>query len=130
MQSVVIDGWLKPNGHYSPAIIHERVVYVSGQLPIDPQSGRPETGSIEAQVERVMLNLGQVLEAAQSGLGHLLQVTVYTPDIALWDRINAVYARFLGEHRPARVVVPTTRLHFGCLVEIAAIAAQRVSESP
>jgi 2-iminobutanoate/2-iminopropanoate deaminase len=77
-----------------------------------------------------MRNLSEILDAAQSGLDLLLQVTVYTSDIALWDRINAVYARILGEHRPARVVVPTAALHFGCLIEIAAIAAQRAPLEP
>ena len=61
--------------------------------------------------------------AAGSGRGHVLKVTVYVSDIALWGRVNAVYARFFGEHRPARTVVPTRELHYGFQVEIDAIAA-------
>ena len=62
-------------------------------------------------------------QLAGSGIDRVLKTTVYVSDIALWGRVNATYAAFFGEHRPARSVVPTRELHFGCLVEIDAIAA-------
>ena len=80
-------------------------------------------GSIEEQTEQVLANLDAILRAAGSGRDHVLKVTVYVSDIALWGRVNAVYARFFGEHRPARTVVPTRELHYGFQVEIDAIAA-------
>jgi len=112
----------KPAGHYSQAIVHHNTVYVSGQLPIDPKTGEKRTGPIEEQTEQALSNLSEILKAAGSSLSQVLKTTVYLSDIELWSRVNAVYARFFGEHRPARSVVPTRNLHFGFQVEIEAMA--------
>jgi 2-iminobutanoate/2-iminopropanoate deaminase len=111
-----------PAGHYSQAIEHDGIVYVSGQLPIDPKSSDKHVGSIEEQTEQVLANLEAILKEAGSAKNRVLKVTVYISDIALWDRINAVYARFFGDHRPARAMVPTRELHFGFQIEVDAIA--------
>jgi 2-iminobutanoate/2-iminopropanoate deaminase len=112
-----------PAGHYSQAIVHGDVVYVSGQLPIDPRTGEKRAGSIEEQTEQALRNLAEILSAANSDLTQVVKTTVYISDIELWDRVNAVYSRFFGEHRPARAVVPTRELHIGFKIEIEAIAA-------
>lgn len=112
----------QPGGHYSQAIVQDSTVYVSGQLAIDPHTGEKKLGSIEEQTEQVLKNVAAILEAAGSDLAHVLKTTVYVSDIALWDRVNAVYVRFFGDHRPARAVVPTKELHHGFQVEIEAIA--------
>ena len=112
-----------PAGHYSQAIVHNGVVYVSGQLPIDPLTGEKRVGPIEEQTELALKNVAEVLIAAGSDINSVIKTTVYVADIELWDRVNTVYARFFGEHRPARAVVPTRDLHFGFQVEIEAIAA-------
>jgi 2-iminobutanoate/2-iminopropanoate deaminase len=112
-----------PAGHYSQAIEHGGLVYVSGQLPIDSKREDKHVGSIEEQTEQVLRNLDAILKKANSDRDHVLKVTVYVSDIALWGRVNAVYARFFGDHRPARAVVPTRELHFGFQIEIEAIAA-------
>jgi 2-iminobutanoate/2-iminopropanoate deaminase len=112
-----------PAGHYSQATIYNGIVYVSGQLPIDPATGAKNLGSIEEQTEQVLQNLVAVLEEAGSDLDQVLKVTVYLADLGLWDRVNAVYARFFGDGRPARSVVPTQPLHHGFLIEIDAVAA-------
>jgi 2-iminobutanoate/2-iminopropanoate deaminase len=78
---------------------------------------------VEEQTERALMNLEAVLEAAGSGRDRVLRVTVYVSDISLWNRVNAVYAEFFGDHRPARTVVPTRDLHYGFFVEIDAVAA-------
>lgn len=114
-----------PAGHYSQAVVHNGVVYVAGQLAIDPATGERKLGSIEEQTERTLRNVEAILVAAGSDLAHVLKMTVYVADISLWDGVNAVYKRILGEHRPARAVVPTRDLHHGFLVEIEAIAALR-----
>lgn len=114
-----------PAGHYSQAVVHDGVVYVAGQLAIDPATGERKLGSIEEQTERTLLNVQAILEAAGSDFAHVLKMTVYVSDIALWGAVNTVYARMLGEHRPARAVVPTKDLHHGFLVEIEAVAAVR-----
>jgi 2-iminobutanoate/2-iminopropanoate deaminase len=113
----------QPAGHYAQAIVHDGLVFVSGQLPIDPQHGDKRAGSIEEQTEQALRNVAAILKAAGSGLDRVLKTTVYISDVALWDRVNAVYARMFGVHRPARAVVPTKRLHSGFQIEIEAIAA-------
>lgn len=113
----------QPAGHYSQAIVHNGLVFVSGQLPIDPQTGEKRVGSIEEQTEQALRNVSAILKAAGSDINHVIKTTVYVSDIGLWDRVNAVYARFFGQHRPARAVVPTRNLHFGFQVEIEAVAA-------
>ena len=113
----------RPAGHYSQAIIHNDTVYVCGQLPIEPETGEKKTGPIEEQAEQALQNIAGILQAAGSDVNHVLKVTVFIADISLWERFNAVYARFFGEHRPARTVVPAPNLHYGFQVEIDAIAA-------
>ncbi len=112
----------KPAGHYSQAIVHNNLVYVSGQLPVDPETGEKKVGPIEEQTEQVLKNLAGILKAAGCGTDQVIKTTVYISDMALWSRVNAVYSKFFGEHRPARAVVPTRDLHFGFQVEIEAIA--------
>ena len=110
-------------GHYSQAVVHNGLVFVSGQISIDPQTGEKKLGSIEEQTEQVLKNVEAILKAANSDFSRVLKMTVYVADIELWAAVNQVYARVLGEHRPARAVIPTGKLHYGFLIEIDAIAA-------
>jgi 2-iminobutanoate/2-iminopropanoate deaminase len=112
-----------PAGHYSQAVVHDGWIYVSGQLPIDPATSEKRMGSIEEQAEQALKNVAAILRAAGSDLDRVVKTTVYISDIALWNRVNTVYAAFFGQHRPARAVVPTRELHFGFQVEIEAVAA-------
>lgn len=111
-----------PAGHYSQAIIHNDLIFISGQLPIHPETGEKKTGTIEEQTQQALENISAILTASGSSLDKVLKVTVYIADIALWDRVNRVYADFFKEHKPARAVVPTRQLHFGFQIEIEAIA--------
>ncbi|MBE0594143.1 MAG: RidA family protein [Gemmatimonadales bacterium] len=129
MRSVTTDAAPQPAGHYSQALVHDGTVYVAGQLPITPDGRKLGDRPVEEQTEQALRNVQAVLRAAGSDLDRLLSVTVYVSDIGLWSRVNAVYARVLGDHRPARAVVPTTALHHGLLVEIQAIAAAARSGS-
>jgi len=115
----------EPLGHYSSAVVHNGLIFVSGQLPRDAVSGEVETGAIEVQTELALRNVEAILLAANSDLSHVLQFTIYVSEMELWDRVNAVYARILGEHKPARAIVPVKDLHFGTKIEIQAIAAVR-----
>lgn len=114
-----------PAGHYSQATIHNGVVYVAGQLAIDPATGERKLGSIEEQTERTLRNVEAILLASGSDFAHVLKMTVYVADIELWGAVNATYAKILGPHKPARAIVPTKDLHHGFLVEIDAVAAVR-----
>lgn len=129
MKLVQPQGIPEPKGHYSPAVVHNGLVFVSGQIPIDPAIAEVETGSIEAQTELVLRNVENVLKAAGSDLNHVLQMTVYVSDMELWDRVNAVYKRVLGDHKPARAIVPVKELHYGTQIEIQAIAVVRDAET-
>jgi len=110
-------------GHYSQAIVHNGVVYVAGQLPIDPKDKNRPVGSIEEQTERTLRNVEAILVAAGSGLDRVLQMTIFISDIELWGGVNTAYSRVMGSHKPARAVVPVNDLHYGYQIEIQAIAA-------
>ena len=112
-----------PKGHYSPGIEHDGLIYVSGQLPMTLDTREPFAGPIEEQTELALKNVEAVLKAAGSDLQHVLQFTVYVSDIELWGKVNETYARIMGDHRPARAIVPVKDLHFGTQIEIQAIAA-------
>ena len=112
-----------PKGHYSPGVVHNGLVYVSGQLPMDLTTRQPFTGSIEEQTELALRNVEAVLKEAGSTLNQVVQMTIYVSDIELWGKVNETYARVLGDHRPARAVIPVKDLHFDTKIEIAAIAA-------
>jgi 2-iminobutanoate/2-iminopropanoate deaminase len=112
-----------PGGHYSQAVVYNGLVFVAGQLAIDPKTGERLTGSIEEQTEQCLKNIAAILEASGSGLNRVLKMTIYISDIELWGAVNSVYARIMGEHRPARAVVPVKELHYGFKIEIEVIAA-------
>lgn len=123
MQTISTDSAPLAAGHYSQAVVLNRLIFVAGQLPIEPDTGRKLNDEpIEIQTRQALANVQAILRAAGSDLSHVLKTTVYIADIALWDRVNAAYAAVFGDHRPARAVVPTMPLHFGLLVEIEAVA--------
>jgi 2-iminobutanoate/2-iminopropanoate deaminase len=86
-------------------------------------TGEKCLGSIEEQSSLVLSNIRGILRAAGSDLNRVLKMTVYVSDISHWARVNEIYTLFLGEHRPARAVVPVKDLHYGFQIEIEAIAA-------
>ena len=90
---------------------------------MDLVTREPFAGAIEEQTELALMNVEAVLNAAGSDLQHVLQMTIYISDIDLWGRVNEAYARVMGDHRPARAIVPVKDLHFGTQIEIQAIAA-------
>ena len=113
----------KPSGHYSQAVVSNGLVFVAGQLAIDPATGAKLTGSIEEQTEQCLRNIDEILKASGSDLGRVLRMTIYISDIDLWSAVNDVYARIMGDHRPARAIVPVKELHYGFKIEIETIAA-------
>ena len=112
----------KPKAHYSPAIVHNGIVYVSGQLPLNA-NGEAELGSIEEQTILCMKNIETILKASGTNLKHIIKVSVFIADISNWGKFNETYAAIMGEHRPARIVVPCNLLNRGCGIEIDCIAA-------
>lgn len=130
MKTIHPGGQPPPKGHYSPGVEHNGLIFVSGQLPMDLSTREPCTGSIEEQTELALRNVEAVLIAAGSDLSGVLQMTIYVSDMDLWGRVNDMYARVMGDHRPARAIVPVKDLHFGTQIEIQAIAAAGQNREP
>lgn len=117
------EGLAAPGGHYSHVSIANGLVFVSGQLPIDPTGRKLTDKPFEAQVEQVLANLAAALAGAGSDVTKLAQVRVYIVDIEHWATFNEIYARWAGEAKPARAVVPVPALHFGLKIEVEAVAS-------
>ena len=112
-----------PIGPYSQGVIAGGLLFVSGQIAIDPATNQLVSGDIEAQTEQVMSNLLAVLKAAKMGADNVVKTTVYLTDLADFTRMNEVYARFLGKTPPARSTIQAAALPRGVKVEIDVIAA-------
>ena len=110
-------------GPYSQAVIHQGIVYCSGQIALDPARGTIVAGDVVAQAEQVMRNLSAVLSAAGSSLGRALKVSIFLVNMEDFASVNDVYARYLGDHRPARATVAVRELPKGARVEIDCVAA-------
>lgn len=115
-----------PGGHYSHCVVAAGLAHVSGQLPIAADGRKLNDAPFDAQVRQLLANIEAALVAAGSGIGRLVQVRVYLTDIGHRPAFNALYAAWLGAHRPARAVVPVPSLHFGFLIEAEAVAAAGV----
>ena len=115
-----------PVGPYSQAVAYGGMVYVSGQIPLDPASGELAAQDIEGQTRQVLANLRAVLEAAGSSLDAVLRTTIYLVDLVHFPQVNAIYAEhFSSEPAPARATVQVAALPLGVQIEIDAIAAGR-----
>ena len=110
-------------GPYAQAIVHNGLVYTSGQIPLDPASGEVVPGGIEEQTERVMTSLAAVLAASGSSLDQVIKTTCFVTDLGTFAAFNAIYGRHFGDHRPARSTVQVAGLPRGVLVEVECIAA-------
>src|SRR5690606_5461217 len=109
-------------GPYSQAKVVGNMVYTAGQIPLDPVSMELVGSNVQEQTEQVFKNLQAVLEAAGTSLGNVVKTTVFLKDMNDFGPMNEVYARYLGENKPARSTVQAARLPKDVLVEIEAIA--------
>jgi 2-iminobutanoate/2-iminopropanoate deaminase len=122
---VQAEGLPKPVGPYSPAVVFDRLVFVSGQGAIDPATGQLAGLDVESQTEQVFTNLEAILKAAGTDLSHVIRCGVFLVDMRDFGAMNAVYARRFGDHRPARTTVAVSSLpHAGLRVEIDAVACR------
>ncbi len=111
------------SGHYSQAVVHNDLIFVAGQLPLDPKDPKRPPGSIAEQTEQALRNVEAILAAAGSKLDRILQLTIFVSDIRHWSEVNETVARMLGSHKPARAVIPCGTLNRGFQVEIVTVAA-------
>ena len=109
-------------GPYSQAIRSGNLIFLSGQIPVDPETGHVVEGDAAVQTARVLRNLSVILDAAGSSLGQVVKATVYLRDMADFGKMNEVYARFFGDCPPARATVEVARLPRNVAVEIDLIA--------
>lgn len=107
-----------PVGPFSPAIQYGDLLFMSGQVGIDPGSGKLAEGGIEAQTEQVLRNLKILLEACNKKLDDAVRVGVYVTDMSQFARMNAVYAKHFAQPFPARTTIGVAALPLGALVEI------------
>jgi 2-iminobutanoate/2-iminopropanoate deaminase len=121
-EAVFTDKAPRPVGPYSQAIIAGGFVFVSGQIPLDPATGKLVEGSFEEKARRVMENIKAVLEAAGASMDDIVKVTVYLRDIKLFAEFNRVYAEYFRGPPPARVVVEVSNLPLNADLEVEAIA--------
>ena len=122
MKQVFLDAKGVNKGHYAPGVISNGMLYISGQLSLDLDTREVAKGGPDKHMEQALCNVERVLKAAGLTKEKVVQCRIYFADVSYWDAINEVYAKFFGEHMPARIVVPVPALHFGCLVEIEAVA--------
>ena len=107
---------------FSPAVRAGPFVFVSGQVAMG-DNGEIVPGGIEAQTRQALANAEAILLAAGSRRERVLKATLYISDIALWAQVNAEYAAFFGDHKPARAIVPVGKFRNGFLIEIEMVAA-------
>ncbi len=115
-----------PVGPYSQAAVYGDLVFLSGQIPLDPETGERRGDSIEEQAEQVLRNLEAVLNAAGASWESVLRVTVYMTELEEFSRFNVVYERMLRGAKPARSTVQVSALPLGVKLELDAIASRRV----
>ena len=109
-------------GPYSQAIQVGRLIYTSGQIPIDPQTGSFVEGGVQAQTRQSLNNVKAVLEEAGTDMNHVVKTTVFLVDMADFAEMNTVYAEFFTQPYPARSAVAVKTLPKGALIEIEVVA--------
>ncbi|WP_313190215.1 RidA family protein [Sphingobacterium sp.] len=112
----------KPNGHYSTAIVSNHFLFVSGQLPISADGKHHEHDDFESQFTVVFQNIENILLASSSSMSKIVKVTAYVCDVKYCPQFNALFADFIGKHKPARTVVPVAELRHGYMLEVDLIA--------
>lgn len=124
-KAVLTKGAPEPIGPYSQAIEFGHLVFCSGQIPLDPNTGQVPVTDIEGQTHRALDNLKAVLEAAGSSLGQVLKTTIFLKSMSDFPKVNQIYASYFKEVPPARSTIEVSRLPRDVLVEIEAIAVKK-----
>ncbi len=119
-------GLARPGGHYSHVARSGDLIFTAGQLGIRPDGSHTSDLPFEEQARQALANMLEAVRAGGAALETIVKVTAYIVGVEAWPRFNAVYAEVMGDHRPARTVVPVPMLHYGYLVEIDAVAARIV----
>ncbi|MDD5602338.1 MAG: deaminase [Acholeplasmataceae bacterium] len=108
-------------GPYSQAIQADRFLFISGQLPIDPNRGQMEIADVSIQTKRCLTNIAGIMDTAGYPRESVVKCTVYLKDLNFFNQMNQVYQEFFGDHKPARAAFEVSRLPKDALIEIEAI---------
>ncbi len=122
MEFIQTDKAPKPIGPYSQAVKVGDMLFVSGQIPIDPETGKLVQGSFKDKARRALMNLVSIVEAAGGSVEDIVKVTVYLTDISRFPEFNQVYEDVMKGHKPARAVIGVASLPAGAEIEVEAIA--------
>ena len=122
IQVVTTDAAPKAQGPYSQAIVAAGLVFVSGQIAIDPKTNKFVDGSMEEQTHLVLENLSAILKSVGGSLNNVVKATVFLKDMNDFDAMNAVYSEFFPTHKPARATVQVARLPRDARIEIELVA--------
>lgn len=122
MQVIQADGAPQAIGPYSQAIKYENLVFISGQIAIDPKTNMFIGGDIRQQTVRVLENIKAILEETGLNLNHVIKTTIYLKNMEDFTQVNEIYSLYFKEHKPARATVEVSRLPKDALIEIEAIA--------
>ena len=122
MEFVQTDKAPKPIGPYSQAVKAGSILFVSGQIPIDPETGKLVQGDFKDKAKRALMNLVSIVEAAGGSIENIVKVTVYLTDISRFPEFNKVYEDIMKGHKPARAVIGVASLPAGAEIEVEAIA--------
>ncbi len=121
-EAIAVPGAPRAIGPYSPVIRAGHLLFISGQIPFNAETGTVVTGDIAAQTDQVMRNLGTLLKAAGAGFEHVVRTTVFLMDMDDFAAMNESYAKFVTDPPPARSTVQVARLPRDARIEIDAIA--------
>ncbi len=122
MQMISTEKAPKAIGPYSQAVKYENLLFISGQIAIDPETNEFVNGSAEEQTELIMKNIGAILNEAGLNFDHVIKTTIYLKRISDFEKVNNVYSKFFKNHKPARATVEVSNLPKNALVEIEVIA--------
>ncbi|MGB9766443.1 MAG: RidA family protein [Sulfurihydrogenibium sp.] len=122
MQEIYTEKAPKPIGPYSQAIKYENLVFISGQIAIDPVSNEFVNADVATQTKIIMENIKSILEEAGLNMNHVIKTTIYLKNLEDFQIVNQIYAEYFKEHKPARATVEVSRLPKDALVEIEVIA--------
>ncbi|WP_337127523.1 RidA family protein [Proteus terrae] len=122
-----IDALSSPGGHYSHVVTANNMSFISGLLPLDKQGNPLANKPVEAQITQVLENLNACLLGINAKKTDIAQIKVYVTDINEWPVVNELYAKWIGEHRPTRLVAGVKELHFGSKIEIEAVVIKEQS---